>query len=128
LIGSLLNFFFFGTLLAQVYVYHVSFSNDSRIVKSLVYFLLFATTFDCCLNALDVTFWYGTSFGDLDSFQSPRFNNFYIPMMGSFIAMLVHFFFCFRIFVLRRALWPVCILIALVCIQPAPMRPTIHDP
>ncbi|KAJ7264546.1 hypothetical protein B0H12DRAFT_231268 [Mycena haematopus] len=114
LIGSLLNFFFFGTLLAQVYIYHVNFSKDSWTVKFLVYFLLFSITFDSCLNVLDVSFWYVTSFGDTASFEDPRFANFYSPIMGSFIAMLVHLFFCFRIFVIRRAVWPICILIALI--------------
>ncbi|KAJ7235734.1 hypothetical protein B0H12DRAFT_1327414 [Mycena haematopus] len=114
LIGSLLNFVFFGTLVAQVYIYHLSFSKDSWIVQSLVYFLLFAITIDSCLMASDVSWWYVTSFGDVASFANPRFSNFYAPIMGSFIAMLVHFFFCFRIFVIRRAVWPVCILIALI--------------
>ncbi|KAJ7198669.1 hypothetical protein B0H12DRAFT_1244777 [Mycena haematopus] len=116
LVGCLLNFFLFGTLLAQVYIYRVCFSKDSWIIKSLVYFLFFAITFDSCLNASDVIFWFGTSFGDLAGFQDPRFDDFYVSVMGSFIAMLVHFFFCFRVFVMRRAVWPICILIALISI------------
>ncbi|KAJ7234056.1 hypothetical protein B0H12DRAFT_1327783 [Mycena haematopus] len=116
LIGSLLNFFFFGILLVQVYIYRVCFSKDSWIIKSLVYFILFAITLGSCLNASDASFWYVTSFGDVAAFGDPRFANFYSPIMGSFIAMLVHFFFCFRIFVIRRAVWPVCIPIALVTV------------
>ncbi|KAJ7264060.1 hypothetical protein B0H12DRAFT_272818 [Mycena haematopus] len=114
LIGSLLDFFFFGALLAQVYIYHVCFSKDSWTIKSLVYFLLFALTLDCCLNAADLSFWFVKSFGNFASFENPRFAVFYSTIMGSFIAMLVHFFFCFRIFVIRRTVWPVCILIVLL--------------
>ncbi|KAF7358836.1 hypothetical protein MSAN_01223200 [Mycena sanguinolenta] len=113
LIGSLLNFFLLWDT-TGANIYRICFSRDSWIIKSVVYFTLFAITFDCCLNALDVWFWYIASFGDLDSFQDPRFANFYCPIMGSFIAMIVHLFFCFRIFVIRRTIWPVCILIALI--------------
>ncbi|KAJ6492098.1 hypothetical protein C8R45DRAFT_1212931 [Mycena sanguinolenta] len=114
LIGSLLNFFSFGTLLAQTYIYHVCFSRDGWLIKSIVYFIIFAITLDCCLNTVDVWFWYVTSFGDLRGFTDPRFATFYSPIMGSFIAMVVHLFFCFRIFVIRRTIWPVCILIAVI--------------
>ncbi|KAJ7851266.1 hypothetical protein B0H14DRAFT_3451460 [Mycena olivaceomarginata] len=114
LIGSLLNFFFFGTLLVQVYIYHTCFPKDSRRVKCLVYFLLLAMTVNTCLNALDVKFWYATSFGDLAIFANPRYSAFYSPIMGSVIATVVHLFFCYRIFVIKRAVWPLCILISLV--------------
>ncbi|KAJ6579154.1 hypothetical protein DFH09DRAFT_1310511 [Mycena vulgaris] len=114
LIGSLLNFFFFGTLLIQTYVYRVCFPKDSFSVKALVYFIFIAMTVCICLNAADVEFWYGTGFGDIGHFADPRNSRLYTPIMGSFIAMLVQLFFCYRIVVIRRAVWPLAILIGLI--------------
>ncbi|KAJ6622763.1 hypothetical protein B0H10DRAFT_2012769 [Mycena sp. CBHHK59/15] len=44
----------------------------------------------------------------------PRNSRFYTPLMGSFIAMLVQLFFCYRVVVLRRVAWPLAVLIALI--------------
>ncbi|KAF8135212.1 hypothetical protein K438DRAFT_2031297 [Mycena galopus ATCC 62051] len=66
LIGSLPNLCSFGILLVQVCVLHIP-PKDSRLVKCLVYSMLFAITFDTCLNVTDVQFWYAASdtFGSL---------------------------------------------------------------
>ncbi|KAF8185570.1 hypothetical protein K438DRAFT_2155427 [Mycena galopus ATCC 62051] len=114
LIGSLLNFFFFGALLAQVYVYRICFPKDSRRIKFLVYSLLLMTTLDTCLNASDAIFWYSTSFGDFVRFADPRDSSFYSPIMGAVIATVAHLFFSYRILVIRRTVWPLCILITLI--------------
>ncbi|KAF8208040.1 hypothetical protein K438DRAFT_1961553 [Mycena galopus ATCC 62051] len=114
LIGSLLNLFSLGILLVQVHTYHLCFPKDSRIVKCLVYSILFAITFDTCLNVTDVQFSYAASFGNLEAFSDARFANFTGPIMGSVIGLTVHLFFCYRIFVIRRTAWPLCILLALV--------------
>ncbi|KAJ6563301.1 hypothetical protein DFH09DRAFT_920342, partial [Mycena vulgaris] len=36
------------------------------------------------------------------------------PIMGSFIGMLVQLFFCYRIFIIKRAAWPLSIAIGLI--------------
>ncbi|KAJ6563903.1 hypothetical protein B0H19DRAFT_1139949 [Mycena capillaripes] len=114
LIGSLLNFFFFGTLLVQVYVYRLCFSKDSLGVKIVVYSILFAMTICTCLNGADVKSWYGTFFGDIQRFADPQNSSIYSPIMGSIIAMIVQLFFCYRIVVIQRAAWPLSIAIALI--------------
>ncbi|KAJ7710423.1 hypothetical protein B0H17DRAFT_914355, partial [Mycena rosella] len=117
LIGSLLNFFLFGTFLIQVYVYRLCFPKDSLAVKLLVYFIFLTMTVCTCLNAADVQFWFGTGFGDIARFTDARHSRFYTPLMGSFIAMLVQLFFCHRIVVIRRAAWPISVLVASVRIS-----------
>ncbi|KAJ6562535.1 hypothetical protein B0H19DRAFT_846099, partial [Mycena capillaripes] len=97
LIGSLLNFFFFGILLVQVCAPLPSCSTSCRIFSFVVYFIFFALTACLCLNAADVQFWFGTHFGDIESFLHPRHLWFYTPIMGSVIATLVQLFFCYRI-------------------------------
>ncbi|KAJ6563919.1 hypothetical protein B0H19DRAFT_1258448 [Mycena capillaripes] len=116
LIGSLLNFFFFGTLLVQVYVYRLCFSKDSLGVKIVVYSILFSMTICTCLNGADVKSWYGTFFGDIQRFADPQNSSIYSPIMGSVLAMTVQFFFCYRIVVIQRAAWPLSMAIALISV------------
>ncbi|KAJ6563303.1 hypothetical protein DFH09DRAFT_1082361 [Mycena vulgaris] len=114
LIGSLLTFFFFGTLVVQVYVYRLCFPKDQRGIKALVYFIFLALTVCTCLNAADVQYWFGSGFGNIARFAEPRYGPVYTPIMGSFIGMLVQLFFCYRIFVIKRAAWPLSIAIGLI--------------
>ncbi|KAJ7735711.1 hypothetical protein B0H16DRAFT_1327051, partial [Mycena metata] len=114
LIGSLLNFLLYGVLAVQVYVYRLSFKKDKATIKWLVYLVFFAETAMTALNGFDVYRWFAVGFGDVLKFMQPGFSAFYTPLGGSVLALAVHLFFCFRIYVIKsRALW-VCILIAVV--------------
>ncbi|KAJ7169354.1 hypothetical protein C8R43DRAFT_1121228 [Mycena crocata] len=115
LIVSLLNFFFMGTLfIKSVHVYCVCFPKDSLFVRLLVYFIFFAMFICACVNAADVEYWFGFSFGDISCFTHARYSPFYTPIMGSFIAMLVQLFFCCRIFVIERSAWRASVCIGLI--------------
>jgi hypothetical protein len=87
-------------------------------VLAAVYFIFLIQTVCICLNAADVEFWFGTGFGDITRIADPRNSAFYGPLMGAFIGMLVQLFFACRIVVVRRAAWPLALLIALVRIFP----------
>ncbi|KAJ7445556.1 hypothetical protein B0H11DRAFT_2087294 [Mycena galericulata] len=112
LIGSLLNFFLFGMLLVQSYIYRLCFPKDTLGMKFIVYFILLATTVCTCLNAADVEFWFGTGFGDIARFDDPRNLRIYTPLLGSLIAMLVQIFFSLRIAGMRT--WPITVLVFFV--------------
>jgi len=114
LIASLLNLFFYGTLVVQFYAYRFCFPKDSLGIKILVHFIFLAMTLCVGLNVWDVEVWFGIRFGNLDLFLDPLYAWFYSPLMGSFIATLVQLFFCWRIFVIRRTAWRLALLIALV--------------
>ncbi|KAJ7513121.1 hypothetical protein B0H11DRAFT_2268084, partial [Mycena galericulata] len=116
LIGSLLNFFFLGMLLVQSYIYRICFPRDALGIKVLVYFILLVMIVCICLNAVDVEYWFGSGFGQIARFTNLNNSRFYTPLMGSFVAMLVQLFFCYRIFVIRRTAWPLCTLIALIAL------------
>ncbi|KAJ7041430.1 hypothetical protein C8F04DRAFT_1080066 [Mycena alexandri] len=103
LIGTLLNFFLFGTLFIQVFVYNACFPKDRAAIKWLVYFVFFTMALCTCLNAADVHYWYGSGFGDIVKFGQARFSPFYTPIMGSVIALVVQLFFCYRISVFRSS-------------------------
>ncbi|KAK7014217.1 hypothetical protein R3P38DRAFT_3573888 [Favolaschia claudopus] len=107
LIGALLNFFFFGILLVQVYVYYTCFPKDALKVKGLV---------DISLNASDISFWLACSFGNPLAFLQRRFAKIYTPIFGSIVSTIVHLCFCYRIYVIKRSAWPVYTSIALIAI------------
>ncbi|KAK7046235.1 hypothetical protein R3P38DRAFT_2607109 [Favolaschia claudopus] len=101
LIGTLLNFFLFGTLFIQVYVYNLCFPKDMLAIKLLVYFVFLTMLVCTCLNAADAYYWFAAGFGDIVKFGQARFSPFYTPLMGSIIALVVQLFFCYRISVFR---------------------------
>ncbi|KAJ7184976.1 hypothetical protein C8R46DRAFT_1209169 [Mycena filopes] len=91
LVGTMLNFFLFGTL---------------RAIKALVYFVFLTMSLCTCLNAADAHYWFASGFGDIVKFSKAGFSPFYTPLMGSIIALVVQLFFCYRISVFRAgALW-----------------------
>ncbi|KAF7290311.1 hypothetical protein HMN09_01289100 [Mycena chlorophos] len=111
LVGSLLNFFFFGSLVIQVYTYRSS--KDNAFVKFLVYFIFLVLLASTVLNAADVEYWFGSGYGNISHFSDPRNGRFYTPIMGSFVALIVQTFFVHRIFSLKRAAWPVSMFVLL---------------
>ncbi|KAJ6556999.1 hypothetical protein DFH09DRAFT_548073 [Mycena vulgaris] len=120
LIGTLLNFFLFGTLVIQVYVYNTCFPKDRPAIKRLVYIVFLAMALCTCLNAADAHYWYAAGFGDLARFAEPRFSAFYTPMMGSLIALVVQLFYCYRISVFRTgAVWFIAIIALASFVQAA---------
>ncbi|KAJ6609128.1 hypothetical protein B0H10DRAFT_2065603 [Mycena sp. CBHHK59/15] len=65
LIGSLLNFFLFGTLLIQV---------CKLAIKRIVYFVFLCMALCTCLNAADAHYWYASGFGDIVKFGQAGFS------------------------------------------------------
>ncbi|KAK7055408.1 hypothetical protein R3P38DRAFT_1355559 [Favolaschia claudopus] len=116
LTGSLLSMFLFGALLVQVYAYHTCFPKDSSVIKGIVLFVFLASTVDRCLNISDVFYWFASSFGDVAGLSHRRYSRFYAAIMGSLVSTIVRLFFAYRIFVIRRTAWPLCILIALIAL------------
>ncbi|KAJ7502712.1 hypothetical protein B0H11DRAFT_2363683 [Mycena galericulata] len=114
LVGSLIEFLFFGGLVVQTYVYRVCFPNDQFAVKLLVYSVLLAMIVWICLSGAEVVFSLGTNFGDILVFKYSRNSYFLAHIMGALVATSTHLFFCYRILVISRAAWPLCIFIALI--------------
>ncbi|KAK7022243.1 hypothetical protein R3P38DRAFT_1112551 [Favolaschia claudopus] len=114
LLGTLLDFLLCGTLLVQTYAYYISFPKDPLIFKFLVCFVLVTAIAYACLNASDVVFWFATSFSNPLHFTQRRFSKFYIPILTVVVATLVQACFCVRITVIRKAAWPISLLIAVI--------------
>ncbi|KAF7323865.1 hypothetical protein MKEN_00607900 [Mycena kentingensis (nom. inval.)] len=116
LIGSLLNWWLYGVLLVQVYVYRLSFPNDKGAIKALVYSIFVTETVMTALNGYDVYTWFAAGFGDMIKFMNPLVSPVYTPIFGGFIALIVQSFFCYRIYIIKRAAWPISVFIFLVSI------------
>ncbi|KAJ6484330.1 hypothetical protein C8R47DRAFT_1131030 [Mycena vitilis] len=114
LIGSLLNYFLYGILAVQVYVYRLSFPNDKAAIKWMVYTIFVVETVMTALNGVDIYHWFAEGFGDIVEFAKPLISPAYTPIMGSVMASVVQLFFCYRIYIIKREALPICIFIALV--------------
>ncbi|KAG6887806.1 hypothetical protein C0995_012579 [Termitomyces sp. Mi166 len=71
-------------------------------------------TVQTALNGVDMYNWFAKDFGDINSFENPRLGPFYAIIMGSFMAFMVQLFFCYRIWIINRAIWWLCLVIAAI--------------
>jgi predicted membrane channel-forming protein YqfA (hemolysin III family) len=55
------------------------------------------------LDAVDMHFWFGAGFGDLDKFAKARYSGVTSPIIGSLVGLCVQFFFAYRISMFRQA-------------------------
>ncbi|KAJ6571731.1 hypothetical protein B0H19DRAFT_1255670 [Mycena capillaripes] len=116
LIGSLLNFYLFGVLSVQIYVYRVCFPKDKVSTKYMVYLIFFFMALSTCLNAADVYFWYASGFGNLIQFSQAHISPFYTPIGGSILALIIQLFFCYRIWIIKKSALPLSIAIAIISV------------
>ncbi|KAJ6590625.1 hypothetical protein DFH09DRAFT_1274075 [Mycena vulgaris] len=119
LIGSLLNYCLYGVLAVQVYVYRLSFPNDKASIKWMVYIIFLVETVMTALNGVDVYHWFAAGFGDILEFSKPLISPAYTPIMGSVMAWVVQWFFCYRIYIIKRESLYFCIFIALISLLQA---------
>ncbi|KAF7350449.1 hypothetical protein MVEN_01350300 [Mycena venus] len=116
LVGSLLNFYLFGVLSVQVYVYRVCFPKDKASIKYMVYLIFFFMALSTCLNAADAYFWYASGFGNLIQFSQAHISPFYTPIAGSIIASVIQLFFCYRIWIIKKSALYLSIAIAVISV------------
>ncbi|KAJ7464269.1 hypothetical protein B0H11DRAFT_2051916 [Mycena galericulata] len=114
LFGSLFNYFSFGILVIQLYVYRTCFPRDPLSIKSLVYFVFLVILVCVCLNTSDMYYWFGSGFGDPARLANFRYLSIYGPILGLLISTLVQLFFCYRIFIIKRSFWPITVLISTI--------------
>ncbi|KAK7048827.1 hypothetical protein R3P38DRAFT_3620124 [Favolaschia claudopus] len=103
LLGTLLDFLLCGTLLVQTYAYYILFPKDPFIFKILGYKKHHSTS---CFGLPLRSATHCIPFND-DSRN-------YIPILTVVIATLVQACFCVRITVIRKAAWPISLLIAVI--------------
>ncbi|KAF8511562.1 hypothetical protein BU17DRAFT_69605 [Hysterangium stoloniferum] len=90
----LFNWVLYGILLVQVY---------KRLFKVLVFVLLFLNTLQTALTGVDAWYWFCNGYGNLIKLSNPYISAYDTPMLGSVIAIIVQWFFCYRIYSLSKS-------------------------
>ncbi|KAH9030801.1 hypothetical protein EDB85DRAFT_1827493, partial [Lactarius pseudohatsudake] len=97
LLGALWNWTLYGVLVVQIYVYSYNFPGDRRPVKLLVYSVFLVETLQTALNGADLYYWFVSGFGNMDHLTAPYVSPFDVPIIGVTVALIVEFFFVYRI-------------------------------
>ncbi|KAI0267884.1 hypothetical protein BC834DRAFT_968782 [Gloeopeniophorella convolvens] len=105
LLGTLLNWFMYGILLVQVYLYNYYFPYDKRSIKTLVYAVFIIETVQTALGAADVFFWFAHGFGNVPRLNNPYISDIDTPFIAALISFVVQSFFSYRIWILENSLW-----------------------
>jgi hypothetical protein len=85
------------------------------IIRSVVYIVFFLETVQTALSGADLYYWFAIGFGKTDHLFSSFLSFLDVPIMGFVVALIVQFFFVYRILVLsERRWWWLCVIIGLV--------------
>ncbi|KAI0258747.1 hypothetical protein BC834DRAFT_971458 [Gloeopeniophorella convolvens] len=118
LLGIMWNWALYGALAVQFYVYSYNF-NDRKLVKVLVYSVFALETLQTALTGADANYWFVSGFGNFERLSRPFASEYDVPVMVAIIAVIVQFFFAYRIWVInKRCLW-ICIIICLTSLTAA---------
>ncbi|KAH9068061.1 hypothetical protein EDB83DRAFT_2674814 [Lactarius deliciosus] len=102
LLGTLWNWTLYGVLVVQTYVYSYNFPEDRTLIKLLVYSVFLVETVQTALSGTDLYYWFVSGFGKMDHLTAPYNSAFDVPIMGSMVALIVQFYFVYRIWVLSK--------------------------
>ncbi|KAG8927505.1 hypothetical protein FRC03_011811 [Tulasnella sp. 419] len=97
LLGYLFNWCLFGVLCLQTYIYYLSFPDDSRHVKCLVYFLFFVDTLQTALTTHNAWHFLSAGWGDLAVLSDPGWSWIAVPLFSGIVSGTVQLFFAWRI-------------------------------
>ena len=103
--GHLMNFYLFGVLTVQIYVYYLSFPADTKYLKSLVYGTFFLDTIAILLSFGDMFHWFAAGFGNISALDDTYLSGIDTPLIGSFIAVIVQVVYAYRIWKLQGRAW-----------------------
>jgi hypothetical protein len=83
-----------------------------------VYTVFLLETIQTVLCGVDLFYWFASGYGDAYHLASPFASPFDIPILESTVALIVQFFYSYRIWVLsNKRSWWLCLLICLVCVD-----------
>jgi len=104
-LGIVVNWFLYGIVVMQIYVYYQWFPNDKTMIKSLVYVLFILDSMQTIMGTSDGFQWFVSGFGDMKVLTEPHLSGFDAPILDGMIAFIVQTFFCWRILVLQKSWW-----------------------
>ncbi|KAI0807754.1 hypothetical protein C8Q74DRAFT_1363226 [Fomes fomentarius] len=104
MIGICLNWGFMGVLVVQIYFYHLTFRQDPRAIRFLVYGLFLLDIAQTCLVTADAFHWFVFGFGNMVRLDDTFLNSWDVPFLDAIIATIVQTFYCWRIWILTKSL------------------------
>ncbi|KAI0050243.1 hypothetical protein FA95DRAFT_1570746 [Auriscalpium vulgare] len=95
-------------------VYNLSFPDDRKFLKVLVYGIFTIETIQTALNGVDMYHWFGSGWGSLEDIMKPKSSAMDVAFISGIVSFIIQVFFCHRISTLNKSLWWLTILISLV--------------
>ncbi|KAF8348501.1 hypothetical protein F5887DRAFT_1156987 [Amanita rubescens] len=110
-IGNAISFCLFGALTVQLYMYYITFINDSKKLKATIYFIYLAETVYTAMLAYDL----------VDLVLNPTYNGCFasliVPICGGLQALLTQAVYAHRIRIITQMKFiPLC-LVALITVE-----------
>jgi len=100
LLGYLFNWGLYGVLSVQVYLYHLSFPKDGRVVKTLVYSVYLIETTQTILVTHDAFNAYAKGYGNLNALGSAQLEWLAVPIFSGIVSATVQMYYAYRVSVL----------------------------
>ncbi|KAF7299973.1 hypothetical protein MKEN_01319400 [Mycena kentingensis (nom. inval.)] len=125
LVGILFNWGLLGVLSVQIYVYHINFPKDSRLLKFLVYIVYVLDWAQTCTATYDAFQWFVYGWGSIPALYNIYLTFVDMPIISSIVAAIVQatctqVFFGWRIWKLSRS-WlmfsTICVLALLALVS-----------
>ncbi|KAJ7678093.1 hypothetical protein DFH06DRAFT_566023 [Mycena polygramma] len=116
LVGLVFNYGLLGVLTTQVYIYHVNFPTDKRVLQVIVYVVYVLDWVQTCSATYDAFQWFVYGWGDIAALYGLFTGFLNVPILSSVIGAIVQVFFGWRIWILSesKAVFVGIILLALL--------------
>ncbi|KZT74147.1 hypothetical protein DAEQUDRAFT_721027 [Daedalea quercina L-15889] len=105
LLGSQLNWFFYGVLTVQMYMYQQAKYNDNTFIRSVVWFMYIFETLQTILLTHDTFHQLAISFGNMAGLGKPYLVGFELAIQSGIIACITQCFYAWRIYILSASKW-----------------------
>ncbi|EMD37289.1 hypothetical protein CERSUDRAFT_123287 [Gelatoporia subvermispora B] len=117
LMGTIVNTFLMGVMLVQCYVYFMRFNGDKWWMKPMVWFLLFMDTLSSCLYIYMSYAYLVTNFGNIPAIEVANAGVLPYPLLTGITALVVQFYFAWRVKLLIRSPLLTYSIVILSCVQ-----------
>jgi hypothetical protein len=87
------------------------------------YFVFLLETVQTALTGADVYYWFVDGFGIVDHLRNHHFSAIDGQAMSAPVSLIVQGYYCYRIWILKRQWWPLCVVIAIVWVFPSVIWP-----
>jgi len=106
----------FGLLTVQVYIYSLTFPNDTKFIKGFVYSVFLMELAASMMSISDTYHWFATGFGNALALNDVQLAPVDTGMMCAFVAAAVQMFYCYRIYIINKKAGWVSVIVALLAL------------